>query len=87
MGPIQRDTGRAYNEQISQVSSMMIGPRFLFMFYVWDSYAVPSTSQRTSLHKGVLVVPEYFNNILIAYSHIKGTCIGEKFELNGLLVW
>ena len=42
--------------------------------------------QRTSLHKGVLVVLEYFNNILVTYSHIKGTCNGGKFELNGLLV-
>ena len=33
------------------------------------------------------MVPEYFNNILVAYSHIKGTCTGGKFELNGLLVW
>ena len=29
-----------------------------------------SKSERTSLHKGVLVVPEYFINILVAYSHI-----------------
>ena len=43
--------------------------------------------ERTSLHKGVLVVPEYLNNILAAYSHIKRTCTGRKFELNGLLVW
>ena len=42
--------------------------------------------QRTSLHKGVLVVPEYFNNTLVTDSHIKGTCNGGKFELNGLLV-
>ena len=33
------------------------------------------------------MVPEYFNNILVAYSHIRGTCIGEKFDLNGRLVW
>ena len=45
-----------------------------------------TVKQRTSLHKGVLVVPEYFNNILVTYSHIKGTCNGGKFELNGLLV-
>ena len=43
--------------------------------------------QRTSLHKGVLVLPEYLNNILAAYNHIKRTCTGGKFELNGLLVW
>ena len=36
---------------------------------------------------GVLVVPEYLNNILVAYSHIKRACTGGKFELNGLLVW
>ena len=33
------------------------------------------------------MVPEYFNNILVAYSHIKETCIGGKFELNRLLIW
>ena len=32
------------------------------------------------------MVPEYFNNILVTYSHIKGICNGGKFELNGLLV-
>ena len=36
--------------------------------------------------QGVLMVPEYLNNILVAYSHIKRTCTGEKFELNGLLL-
>ena len=41
----------------------------------------------SSLHKGVLVVPEYFDNILVAYRHVKGACTGGKFELNGLLVW
>ena len=30
------------------------------------------------------MVPEYFNNILEAYSHVKGTCTSGKFELNGL---
>ena len=40
----------------------------------------------TSLHKGVLVVPEHFNNILVTDSHITGTCNGGKFEFNGLLV-
>ena len=33
------------------------------------------------------MVPEYFDNILITYSHIKGLCTGGKFELNGRLVW
>ena len=33
------------------------------------------------------MVPEYLNNILVAYSHIKRACAGGKFELNGLLVW
>ena len=33
------------------------------------------------------MVPEYFNNILVAYSHIKETCIGGKFELNRRLIW
>ena len=51
------------------------------------SIALQKREQRTSLHKGVFLVPEYFNNILVAYSHIKGTCIGGKFELNRLLFW
>ena len=56
-------------------------------FRYWDSI-IPLLlkSERTSLHKGVLVVPEYFNNILVTDSHIKGTCNGGKFELNGLLI-
>ena len=34
------------------------------------------------------MVPEYLNNILVAYSHIKRACTdGKKFELSGLLVW
>ena len=33
------------------------------------------------------MVPEYFNDILIAYSHINRTCTGGKFGLNGPLIW
>ena len=43
--------------------------------------------KRTSLHKGALVVPEYLNDILVAYNQIKRACTGGKFELNGLFVW
>ena len=31
------------------------------------------------------MVPEYFNNILVTNSHIKGTCIPENFVSNGAL--
>ena len=58
------------------------------MFMMLDHFdvGISYSCQRTSLHKGVLVVPEYFNNILVTDSHIKGTCNGGEFELNGLLV-
>ena len=52
--------------------------------YGWFSLPIDASYQRTSLHKGVLVVPEYFN-ILVTCSHIKETCNGGKFELNRLL--
>ena len=42
--------------------------------------------ERTSFHKGVFLGPEYFNNILVTDSHIKGTCIAANFESNGPLV-
>ena len=44
-------------------------------------------NKENAKNQGVLVVHEYLNNILVAYSHIKRTCTGGKFELNGLLVW
>ena len=29
------------------------------------------------------MVPEYFNNILVAYNHVMGTCAGENQTLYG----
>ena len=43
--------------------------------------------ERTSLHKGDLLGPEYLNNILGTNSHIKGTCVAANIESNGPLVW
>ena len=33
------------------------------------------------------MVVEFLNNILGTHRHMNGTCISEKFESNGPLVW
>ena len=75
------------NKDVDQLRGNREADQRLCFRYMDSAIPLLPKYERTSLHKGVLVVPEYFNNILVAYSHIMGICTGEKFELNGLLVW
>ena len=52
-----------------------------------STFPLRSKSERTSLHKGFFLGPEFLNNILGTNSHIKVTCIAANFESSGPLVW